>query len=135
MAKRLLAAEEKHTEQEIQFLLPLGMTAPEALWNEFDSSYHLPRARPLMIIIVFLEQKWVNICRHKSDCSEMKKTTVLNKQRIKEASFSWFAFTSLALFVQMAHALTQPCQLNFKTCALYIYEWMDNVILIWFNIL
>ena len=31
MAKRLLAAEEKHTEREIQFLFPLGITATEAL--------------------------------------------------------------------------------------------------------
>ena len=72
MAKRLLAAEEKHTEQEIQFLFPLGITATEALWNEFDSSYHFLRAQSLMILIVCLEWKRVIICSHKDDFSETK---------------------------------------------------------------
>ena len=92
MAKRLLAAEEKHTEQEIQFLFPFGMTATEALWNEFDSSHHLLRAQSLMIIIVFFRIKGLIICRHKDDNSEMKLFRNF-KCRINLNGLSfWFAF-------------------------------------------
>ena len=51
MAERLLAAEEKHTEQEIQFLFPFTIT--------YDS-------------LLSFGMKRVIICRHKDDGSEMK---------------------------------------------------------------
>ena len=41
-------------------------------------------------------------------------TPIVHEQRIKLVTFSWFPLTSLALFIQMVHALTQHRQLKFK---------------------
>ena len=120
MAERLLAAEEKHTEQEIQFLFPFGMTATEALWNEFDSSCQLLCAQSLMILIVFLELKWVIICRPREEAPKWNFSQFRMQHKLKGLSFLVrFSLTLINCSVDAFFDTTLSAQ-HQNICALYI---------------